>query len=104
YFLALLNSKLLEWYLDIATGKLGKKMKIGQKSNFLNIPIFENTFSNSEKIMQIEELVNLILLKKKQGKNADTIELEREIDRLVYALYDLTEEEIAIIEKEFKTA
>jgi len=30
--------------------------------------------------------------------NADTSALERQIDKMVYALYDLTPEEIAIVE------
>ncbi len=41
-------------------------------------------------------LVDQILELKKAGK--DTQELENEIDRLVYRLYDLTAEEIAIVE------
>jgi hypothetical protein len=35
---------------------------------------------------------------KKANPQTDTRELEREIDRLVYQLYDLTDEEIAIVE------
>ncbi len=55
-------------------------------------------------IKQIEEkdqqpfvaLVDQILELKKAGK--DTLSLENEIDRLVYRIYDLTDEEIAIVE------
>jgi hypothetical protein len=36
---------------------------------------------------------------KEQNPNTDTTILENEIDQLVYRLYDLTEEEIKIIEK-----
>ncbi|MEP0860501.1 MAG: hypothetical protein HRF52_03580 [Ignavibacterium sp.] len=39
-----------------------------------------------------------ILAAKKQNKNADTSQWEREIDNLVYQLYELTPEEIEIIE------
>ncbi len=39
-----------------------------------------------------------ILKTKKSNPQADTTELEREIDLLVYQLYGLTEEEIKIIE------
>jgi len=39
-----------------------------------------------------------ILAAKKQNPQTDTSELENEIDGLVYRLYDLTEEEIEIIE------
>ncbi len=36
---------------------------------------------------------------KKQNPSADTTDLENQIDQLVYQLYDLTEEEIKIIEQ-----
>jgi type II restriction/modification system DNA methylase subunit YeeA len=47
---------------------------------------------------EIAEIVDKILTLKKANPQADTTELEREIDRLVYQLYDLTDEEIAIVE------
>jgi len=43
--------------------------------------------------------VNKILAAKKQNPQADTGEWEKEIDRLVYRLYELTEEEVRIIEE-----
>jgi len=46
----------------------------------------------------IESLVNQILAAKKQNPEADTSQLEKEIDQLVYRLYGLTEEEIEIVE------
>jgi hypothetical protein len=47
---------------------------------------------------KVVALVDHILVAKKQDPNADIAFLEREIDRLVYELYGLTEEEIAIVE------
>lgn len=46
----------------------------------------------------IHAKVNQILALKKQNPSTDTSALENEIDQLVYALYDLTPEEIAIVE------
>ena len=46
----------------------------------------------------IIEKVNQILALKKEDSKADTSELEAEIDRMVYELYELTEEEILIVE------
>jgi type II restriction/modification system DNA methylase subunit YeeA len=46
---------------------------------------------------QIVQIVDQILSAKKQNPEADTSKLEREIDRLVYKLYDLTADEIKII-------
>lgn len=45
---------------------------------------------------EIIRLVKEVLMAKKT--NADTSSLEREIDQLVYQLYGLTDEEIAIVE------
>lgn len=43
-------------------------------------------------------LVDKILSAKSKNANADTTALERQIDELVYKLYELTEEEIALVE------
>jgi len=44
-------------------------------------------------------LVDQILTAKKKDPNADTSAFERQIDKMVYALYDLTPEEIEIVEE-----
>ncbi|MDE0184908.1 MAG: Eco57I restriction-modification methylase domain-containing protein [Candidatus Poribacteria bacterium] len=46
----------------------------------------------------VSRLANQILDTKRIAPNADVSELENEIDRIVYSLYNLTPEEIAIIE------
>ena len=46
------------------------------------------------------ELATKILAAKKSNPNADTTTLETEIDQLVYQLYNLTEEEIKIVEEQ----
>jgi hypothetical protein len=43
--------------------------------------------------------VDKILAAKKENPNTDTSNWEQEIDKLVYKLYDLTKEEIKIIEE-----
>lgn len=47
-------------------------------------------------------LVDHILSLKKENPYADTSALEAEIDQLIYQLYGLTDEEIAIIENSTK--
>jgi adenine-specific DNA-methyltransferase len=42
--------------------------------------------------------VDKIIAAKKENPKANTIAWEREIDRLVYQLYELTDEEIMIVE------
>lgn len=57
------------------------------------IPKIDNTT-----MQPIITLVDKILAAKKADATADTSELEHKIDELVYELYGLTEEEIAIVE------
>ena len=47
----------------------------------------------------IIELVDQILNVKRTDPDADVSDLENEIDQIVYLLYDLTPEEIAIVEE-----
>lgn len=47
----------------------------------------------------IEERVEKILAAKRKDGKADTSALEREIDQLVYRLYGLMPEEIAMVEQ-----
>ena len=53
-------------------------------------------FENNKGLRNIA-LVNQILSLKKENPKADTSELENEIDELVYKLYELTSEEIAVV-------
>lgn len=48
--------------------------------------------------LKLVSIVDSILAAKQRDVGADVAEWEREIDRLVYALYDLTPDEIAIVE------
>ncbi|MBN8704659.1 MAG: Eco57I restriction-modification methylase domain-containing protein, partial [Bacteroidetes bacterium] len=96
YLLAILNSKLLNWQyqkLNPEKGRVFAQVKI----DFVNeLPII----TNSSFVTIIENISNQILLQKKENPQADTTELERQIDRLVYELYGLTEEEIRVVEGE----
>ncbi len=51
-----------------------------------------------EKQQPIVAMVDQILAAKKENPKADTSALEKQIDEMVYALYNLTPEEIAIVE------
>jgi len=108
---ALLNSQLTQWYIRIKSSNLGSKGMSLTKEAVQEIPIPPITTSNQPIVEQIEALVDKILASHASAgsatdaefieasvSHADTSEWEREIDRLVYQLYDLTEEEIRIIE------
>ena len=100
YLLGLLNSKVVSFYYTHFLGaRLGGRTTRGftEYMNFLPIPPI--TKENQAIAEQIEELVSQILQIKAQDPNADTQELERQIDQLVYQLYKLTPEEIELIER-----
>lgn len=63
-----------------------------------NIPIPHITERNRQYSIEIEKLVEKIIDLKKSDQANDTKELEKKIDELVYQLYNLTPDEIAIIE------
>ena len=55
--------------------------------------------------LETSEIVNLveqILTSKQRDPSVSTLDLEAAIDKLVYGLYDLTGEEITIIENSIK--
>jgi hypothetical protein len=56
-------------------------------------------YPTDKELKRIEKLVDDILKKKKSNK--DTTELEKEIDVMVYKFYELTYEEVKIIDSEF---
>ena len=55
--------------------------------------------SRPEQKVLIGKIVNQILDAKHTNPDTDVSELENEIDQIVYLLYDLTPEEIAIVEE-----
>jgi len=98
YILGLLNSKYASYYL---MNKFRDKHLAGgylaiNKSTIEQLP-FKIAEDESQTI--IINNVKTILKAKSANPSADTTALESEIDRLVYQLYGLTDEEIAIIEK-----
>ena len=54
--------------------------------------------ATAEQQEHVASRVDRILAAKKRNPSADTSALEREIDKLVYQLYGLTDEEIAVVE------
>ena len=100
YFLGYLNSYLNNWFYNSFIGTVLHKDGIRfYVDDMFKIPIPPITQSNQPIVNQIEALVDKILAAKKQNPQADTGEWEKEIDKLVYRLYELTEEEVRIIEE-----
>jgi len=97
YLTGLLNSKLIAFWLKHKGKMQGNNYQI-DKEPLLNIPIPPLVPQNQPIADQIITLVDQILSSKQRNSDADTSQLEQEIDQLVYKLYGLTEEEIKIIE------
>ena len=101
YLLGILNSKffLFSFKNYYAGGHLGAK-GVRFKSEFMkNFPIPPITDANQHIATKIEEFVDQIIDAKQANPNADTSSLENEIDKLMYELYNLTSEEVCIVEK-----
>jgi len=95
FLLAILNSKVSEWYFNLIGTTTGMGTNRWKKYKIELLPI---KIPSLEQEKEIEILVNQILATKKQNPSADTTDIENQIDQLVYQLYGLTEEEIKIIE------
>ena len=96
FILGLLNSKLLDFYYK-------KKFSTKKEDVFPEIQTYlyeQLPIASASKSQQkeITDIVDEILRIKRNDCNADTAQLEKEIDKLVYNLYDLTEEEIRVVE------
>ncbi|HEB8056538.1 TPA: Eco57I restriction-modification methylase domain-containing protein [Campylobacter coli] len=97
YLTGVLNSKLIAFWLKHKGKIQGNLFKI-DKEPLLNIPIVTINSKNQKIADELINLVDEILKAKEQDKNANTQELENKINSLVYKLYNLTEDEIKIIE------
>ncbi|EDP3121044.1 Eco57I restriction-modification methylase domain-containing protein [Campylobacter jejuni] len=97
YLTAILNSKLIAFWLKHKGKMQGNNYQI-DKEPLLNIPIVTINSKNQKIADELINLVDEILKAKEQDKNANTQELENKINSIVYKFYNLTEEEIKIIE------
>ncbi|GAA8189084.1 class I SAM-dependent DNA methyltransferase [Helicobacter pylori] len=97
YITALLNSKCI--YFAMRKFYMGGGIEGELKTNNLEkIPIPKITPQNQKLADKITDGAKAILEAKEKDPKANTQELEKEIDALVYQLYHLTDEEIKIIE------
>lgn len=112
YWLGLLNSKLLWWFLT-NTGNVLRGGYFRFKTNYLKpFPIHTINFENPSDKSNHDRMVSLVdqmldfhkqlaqtkLPQKKTVLKRQIEATDRQIDELVYELYDLTEEEIKIVE------
>ena len=98
FLTAVLNSRVAHYQLfDLApkTGTGDLIVSVQALEPLLVPPITE---ANQHLVTEMETLVEKIIDAKQADSDTDPSVLEDEIDKLVYALYNLTEDEIAIVE------
>lgn len=111
YIIAILNSKLLKYAYFKIVGEKGRTFAEVKKVNLDRLPIkissekafAEDIADKAKKLTNLQVLISGARTesdKKLYSSMAD--KLDREIDALVYQLYGLTEEEIAIVEEATK--
>ncbi|MGL2901346.1 class I SAM-dependent DNA methyltransferase [Helicobacter pylori] len=98
YLFAILNSKVIYFFMRQIASNLGEGAFRWIKQFIERLPIPQITEKNQELADKIIALVERILQAKENDPKANTQGLEKEIDALVYQLYNLTDEEIKIIE------
>ncbi|MGN8369014.1 class I SAM-dependent DNA methyltransferase [Helicobacter pylori] len=100
YLLGMLHSKLITFAFKTfyAGGGLGESGYRYKKAFIERLPIPQITEKNQELADKITDGAKQILALKEKDPKANTQRLEKEIDALVYQLYNLTDEEIKIIE------
>ena len=97
YLTGILNSKLVAFWLRYKGKMQGNNYQV-DKEPLMNIPLVAIDSTNQNLANEIITLVEQILESKAIDSNSDTSELESQIDKLVYKLYNLTNKEIKIIE------
>ncbi|GAA9682955.1 class I SAM-dependent DNA methyltransferase [Helicobacter pylori] len=100
YLLGMLHSKLITFAFKTfyAGGGLGESGYRYKKAFIERLPIPKITPENQELAHKITDGAKVILEAKEKDPKANTQQLEKEIDALVYQLYHLTDAEIKIIE------
>ncbi|WQW33769.1 class I SAM-dependent DNA methyltransferase [Helicobacter pylori] len=98
YLFAILNSKVMYFFMRQMASNLGEGAFRWIKQFIERLPIPKITTKNQELADKITDGAKQILALKEKDPKANTQGLEKEIDALVYQLYNLTDEEIKTIE------
>jgi type I restriction-modification system DNA methylase subunit len=112
FFLGLINSKLLNWYYQAMNPEKGEALAEVKKTNVAKLPIKTIDLSfkpeketYNELVKCVDNLIELkaqLILNKLQTKinqiNSKITYCDNRIDELVFQLYDLSDDEIKIVE------
>ena len=105
YVLGILNSKVIDWFYRKESSESGRLFPQVKISRLNNLPI-KQISQDKQKQTPIINIVDQILSITKDDdylenpdKKSKVKRLEKEIDQLVYTLYELTPEEVKIVEE-----
>ena len=91
----MLNSKVMNYFFQSFKEEEGRAFAQVKTVDIKNLPfIVPSELIQSELVSIVDE----ILKENSEDISSDTTDLQNKIDRLVYKIYDLTEEEIQFIE------
>lgn len=100
FLFCFLNSKLFEWFKKLKFVAYGDADNSGRckldYNKMITVPIKDISINSQQPFIT---LVDQIISKKSKGE--DTTALENEIDVMVYKLYELTYDEVKIVDPEF---
>jgi hypothetical protein len=111
--IGIINSELMNWYYHTLNPEVGEALAEVKKTNIARLPAFIEALSNDKRIKRItskiSEAVKSIIIQYQEALQANSIHdkilIKRQIDatdryinQLVYELYELTPEEIKIVE------
>jgi hypothetical protein len=113
YLLGIINSTLLNWYYHILNPEVGEALAEVKRTNVARLPIRICRLANRSDRVRHDELIALVerILKlheqfaaartpeAQERLQREIAQTDRAIDQLVYQLYDLTRDEIAIVEQ-----
>lgn len=101
YVLALLNSKLMTWYYRSTTAEAGKVFAQVKIEILRLLPICRASEEKQKPLIKIVEDINSITKSKDYtnngAKQAETQVYMKQLDEMIYKLYELTSKEIEII-------
>jgi Alw26I/Eco31I/Esp3I family type II restriction m6 adenine DNA methyltransferase len=92
FFLALLNSTLMNWRF--------KKTSSNNNINNYEVEQLPVPDRKSELSIELDNLVDRIIDVKNKDRHGDIDEIESEINKIIYNLFDLNQEEVSVIESQ----
>lgn len=113
YYVGLLNSRLMRWLYRNLTQEQSRVFAEVKPVNLRKLPIRQINFSSPADKKSYDDIVSLVdivmNIQKRKYENPgeqlsidNELEMFKEIDALVYKLYDLSKEDISVIEEKSK--